>query len=249
VARPRNVHGEHDAQVAERVHRRVPVIGDHRRREEARELESAVAVRRAHHGYLDALVAESGDAPCPFSFDRGLRFELEAELEEELDLRREVIDDNAYVSMRRAVIRSRVSLVMRTLATRGRRPSFTEACGQLPIGGEELVKSRGRIAALDSIQVRGKVFDVNPDRSPVRRATAAGLPARTAASSGRGTRHRRLRPAGRRSPVTRGTQRSSAMLGSAVSSRTPNRVETGSAPRTHRLRSHPASRESADRIV
>src|ERR671934_3037921 len=32
------VHGEHDAQVAESVHRGVPVIGDHRRREKAREL-------------------------------------------------------------------------------------------------------------------------------------------------------------------------------------------------------------------
>ena len=51
------VHGEHDAQVAESVHRGVPVIGDHRRREKARELEPAVAVRRAHHGDLDALVA------------------------------------------------------------------------------------------------------------------------------------------------------------------------------------------------
>ncbi|MEA2508625.1 MAG: hypothetical protein QOG21_707, partial [Actinomycetota bacterium] len=41
------VHGEHDAQVAESVHRGVPVIGDHRRREKARELEPAMAVRRA----------------------------------------------------------------------------------------------------------------------------------------------------------------------------------------------------------
>src|ERR687898_3454372 len=30
------VHGEHDAQVAESVQRRVPVIGDHRRREKSR---------------------------------------------------------------------------------------------------------------------------------------------------------------------------------------------------------------------
>ena len=51
------VHGEHDAQVAESVHRGVPVVGDHGRREEARELEPAVAVRRAHHGDLDALIA------------------------------------------------------------------------------------------------------------------------------------------------------------------------------------------------
>jgi hypothetical protein len=58
------VHGEHDAEVAESVHRGVPVIGDHRRREKARELEPAVAVRRAHHGDLDALVAQSSDAPA-----------------------------------------------------------------------------------------------------------------------------------------------------------------------------------------
>src|SRR6266516_368553 len=53
------VHGEHDAQVAESVHRCVPVIGDDRRREKSREFDPAVAVRRAHHGDLDALVAQS----------------------------------------------------------------------------------------------------------------------------------------------------------------------------------------------
>src|SRR5262249_44511596 len=78
------VNGEHDAQVAEGVHRGVPVIGDHRRREKARELESAVAVRCAHHGDLDTLVAQSGDSPGPFSFDHGSPFELEAELAKEL---------------------------------------------------------------------------------------------------------------------------------------------------------------------
>jgi hypothetical protein len=40
------VHGEHDAQVAERVHRGVPVIRDGRRREKPGELETAVADRR-----------------------------------------------------------------------------------------------------------------------------------------------------------------------------------------------------------
>src|SRR6266571_3349788 len=57
------VHGEHDAEVAESVYRGVPVIGDRRRREKARELDPAVAVRRTHHGDLDALVAQSSDAP------------------------------------------------------------------------------------------------------------------------------------------------------------------------------------------
>jgi hypothetical protein len=39
------------------------VIGDDRRREKARELDPAVAVRRSHHGDLDALVADSGLRP------------------------------------------------------------------------------------------------------------------------------------------------------------------------------------------
>src|SRR6266704_1853672 len=91
------VHSEHDAQVAEGVHRGVPVIGDHTRREKARELEPAVAVRRAHHGDLDALVAQSSDAPCPLSFHHGSPFELEAELAKELDRRVQVLDDDADV--------------------------------------------------------------------------------------------------------------------------------------------------------
>src|SRR3954464_1579518 len=74
------VQGEHDAEVAESVHRSVPVIGDRLGREKSRELEAAVAVRRAHHGDLDALVTQSSDAPCPLSFDHSSPFELEAEL-------------------------------------------------------------------------------------------------------------------------------------------------------------------------
>src|SRR5437763_8230157 len=57
------VHREHDAEVAEGVYRRVPVIGDRRRREKTREFDPAVAVRHTHHGDLDALVAQSSDAP------------------------------------------------------------------------------------------------------------------------------------------------------------------------------------------
>src|SRR6266540_3657230 len=59
------LHGEHDAQVTERVHRGTAVIGDHRRREESGHLEPAVTVRRTHHGNLDAHVAQSSDAICP----------------------------------------------------------------------------------------------------------------------------------------------------------------------------------------
>src|SRR5437660_12768742 len=76
------VHGKHDAEVAQSVHWGVPVIGDHRRRDKLRELEPAVAVWRAHHGDLNALVAQASDAPCPLAFYHGSPFELEAELSE-----------------------------------------------------------------------------------------------------------------------------------------------------------------------
>jgi hypothetical protein len=58
------------------------MIGDHRRRDKSRELEPTVAVWRAHHGDLNALVAQSRDAPCPLAFYHGSPFELEAELSE-----------------------------------------------------------------------------------------------------------------------------------------------------------------------
>jgi hypothetical protein len=38
-----------------------------------------------HHGDLDAHVAQSSDALCPVSFDRGSPFELQAELGEKRD--------------------------------------------------------------------------------------------------------------------------------------------------------------------
>jgi hypothetical protein len=56
-----------------------------------------VAVRRAHHGNLDALIAQSSDTSGPFSLDRGPPFELEAELSKEINRRSEVIDDDSYV--------------------------------------------------------------------------------------------------------------------------------------------------------
>jgi hypothetical protein len=54
-------------------------------------------VRGAHHGDLDALVAQAGDAPCPLALDQGSPFELEAEFAEELDRHDEVFDDDADV--------------------------------------------------------------------------------------------------------------------------------------------------------
>jgi hypothetical protein len=77
--------GEHDAQVAERVHRRAAMVGDDRRREEAGQLEPVVAVRRAHHRDLDALLVQPGDAIGPVALDRGAPLELETELAEERD--------------------------------------------------------------------------------------------------------------------------------------------------------------------
>jgi hypothetical protein len=73
------------------------VIRDGRRCEEAGELEPTVAVRRAHHGNLDALIAQSSDTSSPFSFDRGPPFELKAEFAKEINRPPEVIDDDSYV--------------------------------------------------------------------------------------------------------------------------------------------------------
>src|SRR5207253_11430689 len=85
------------AEVAKSVHRGVAVIRDDRWPEEAGELETAVAVWRAHHCNLDALIGKSSDTSCPFSFDRGPPFELKAELTKEIDSPSEVIDDDSYV--------------------------------------------------------------------------------------------------------------------------------------------------------
>jgi hypothetical protein len=73
--------------------------GDRRwwRREEAGELEPAVAVGGAHHGNLDVLTAQSDDPPGPFPFDRGPPFELEAKLAKEIDRCCEIFDDDTYV--------------------------------------------------------------------------------------------------------------------------------------------------------
>jgi hypothetical protein len=79
------VHSKHDTEVAESVHRGVSVINDRRWREKSRELKPAVAVRRAHHGDLDALVSQSSDTPRPVSFNRSSPFELESKLNEKRD--------------------------------------------------------------------------------------------------------------------------------------------------------------------
>jgi hypothetical protein len=73
------------------------VIRDYSRREKAGDLKPAMAVRRAHHGNLDALIAQSDDTSGPFSFDRGLPFQFEAELAKEINRPSKVIDDDSYV--------------------------------------------------------------------------------------------------------------------------------------------------------
>jgi hypothetical protein len=73
------------------------VVRDGRRREEAGELKPTVAVRRAHHCNLYALIAQSSDTSGPFSFNRGPTFEFEAELAKEINRLSEVIDDDSYV--------------------------------------------------------------------------------------------------------------------------------------------------------
>lgn len=73
------------------------MIRDDGPREEAGELEPAVAIRCAHHGNLDMLIAEASDTSGPFSFDQGPPFEFEAELTKEINRTPEVLDDDPYV--------------------------------------------------------------------------------------------------------------------------------------------------------
>src|SRR5205807_8068508 len=56
-----------------------------RRRDKSREFEPTVAVWRAHHSDLNALVAQSSDAPCPHAFYHTSPFEFEAEFSEKRD--------------------------------------------------------------------------------------------------------------------------------------------------------------------
>ena len=61
------------------------MIGDDGWGKESRKLEPTVTVWSDHHGDLDLLIPQSGDAPGPLAFDRASPFELEAELDEKRD--------------------------------------------------------------------------------------------------------------------------------------------------------------------
>jgi hypothetical protein len=63
---------------------------------EVGKLKTAMAVRRAHRN-LHALVAQPGDAACPFSFDRRAPLKLETELLEKLYCLIEILDDDSDV--------------------------------------------------------------------------------------------------------------------------------------------------------
>ena len=56
-----------------------------------------MAIGRDQHGDLDALAAQSGDAPGPFSFHHGAPFELHAKLGEKSDGGIEGFDHDAHV--------------------------------------------------------------------------------------------------------------------------------------------------------
>ena len=54
--------------------------------------------RQAHASSQSRLeIGKSGDASCPFSFNRGPPFELKAELSKEINCSSEIIDDDSYV--------------------------------------------------------------------------------------------------------------------------------------------------------
>jgi hypothetical protein len=56
-----------------------------------------VAIGRNHHSDLDSLVAQSGDAPGPFTLDQGSAFELQAKLFKKRDDLIERFDHDANI--------------------------------------------------------------------------------------------------------------------------------------------------------
>jgi hypothetical protein len=83
-----------DARRVRRLWVRLARVG---RRVKLHELEPAVAVRRPHHRDVGASALETDDAVHGLTLDRLPALHLEAERHEELDSRREVVDDDANV--------------------------------------------------------------------------------------------------------------------------------------------------------
>ena len=92
------VDGEHDATVAQGVHRKVLRVGTDRRGPlELRELEPAVAVGRTQHRDLVLRAIDSDHAVGPLSLDLHSPLQLHPELDEERDGRIEVLDHHEDV--------------------------------------------------------------------------------------------------------------------------------------------------------
>ena len=79
------------------VRRRVPVAALIRGRVELRQLESSAAVRGLHDRDLCPDARKPHDAIHLAALDRPLALQLEAELDEKLSRRREVVNDDAHV--------------------------------------------------------------------------------------------------------------------------------------------------------
>jgi len=140
------IHREHYAQVAKRVDRSGPVIRDHRRSEESRELKPAMAVRRPHHGDLDTLLAESGNPARPLPLRHRLTFELQAEGAKERNRRRDVLDDDADI----------VQPLNRHPASLGTRDRPADAHGAVRVTSSGRVRRAGAGTRTPSDGARGR---------------------------------------------------------------------------------------------
>jgi hypothetical protein len=113
-----------------------------------------VAVRRAHHGDLDALVAQSGDAPGPVSFDHGSPFEFEAQLGEKRDsgIKRFHHDaDVVHPLKRHAAILADRKKITSVREARGIRCPCLWLCQRSRMSPEPAPQARGGVAYFRSI--------------------------------------------------------------------------------------------------
>jgi hypothetical protein len=59
-------HGEHNAQVAQRIYWGISMIGNDWRSEKSRDFKPTMAVGSSHHGDLDPLIAQPSNTSRPF---------------------------------------------------------------------------------------------------------------------------------------------------------------------------------------